>query len=146
MKLLRKTRIPHWYEYYRTPCPICGHVGGCMVNEKGDRVACIRVESERYFSRNSALPSYLHFLKPKNIQKVEIDDADEYQNTYKSEDSTLDYVYRAFLEYLELTDSHYQHLISPKESFQINKLSYANIVVSLKDRGRLLKCYPKIME
>ncbi len=113
MQLLRKTRIPHWYEYYRTPCPICGHVGGCMVNEKGDRVACIRVESERYFSKNSALPSYLHILT-KNKQKVEIDDVDEYQDTYKSDDSTLDYVYRAFLEYLELTDSHYQHLVSPK--------------------------------
>lgn len=114
MKLLRKTRIKHWYEFYRTPCPICGHVGGCMIHESGDRVACIRVESDRYFSKNSALPSYLHFLKPQNRQKVEINDALEYQGANKSDNQTLNYVYRLFLDYLELTDNHYQHLTSPK--------------------------------
>jgi hypothetical protein len=116
MKLYRKTRIPGWYEYYRTPCPICGHTGGCMVYEKGDRVACIRVESERFFSKNSALPSYLHFLKPREKEFVEARDVEEFPEIQKKDASTLDLIYRALLDHLELTDKHYRHLTSPQRN------------------------------
>lgn len=112
MKLMRKTRLEGWYEYSKTPCPICGHTSGCMIHKDGDAVACIRVESDRYFSKDSALPSYLHLLKGNKKQKVDKTQVEEYKGNPKSEPSKLDEVYRTFLDCLELEDGHYDHLTS----------------------------------
>lgn len=109
---MRKTRLEGWYEYYRTPCPICGHTGGCIAHEDGEAVACIRVESERPFSKNSALPSYLHFLKGKKKQKIDKSGVQEYKGNPKSDATTLDNVYRTFLDCIDLDADHYEHLIS----------------------------------
>lgn len=110
---MRKTKIKGWYEYYRTPCPICGHTGGCMTHEEGNVVACIRVESEKSFSKNSALPSYLHYLNGNKKQKINKSEVEEYQGNPKKDVSTLNEVFRTFLDYLELEDDHYHHLTSP---------------------------------
>lgn len=113
LKLMRQTRIKGWFEYYRTPCVICGSTGGCMVNEEGTAVACIRVESDKYFSKNSALPSYLHLLKGNQKQKIDKDEVEElYKGNAKKDDSFLNDIYHAFLDCLELDDEHYDHLIS----------------------------------
>jgi hypothetical protein len=108
---MRKTRLKGWYEYYRTPCLICGSTGGCMLHENGDVVVCIRVESDRVFSKNSALPSYLHYLKGQK-QKIDKSKVEEYKGNPKKEPAVLDEVYRTFLDCLELEDGHYEHLIS----------------------------------
>lgn len=115
MKLMRKTRLKDWYEFYRTPCPICGHTGACMAHKNGDKVACIRVESDRYFSKNSALPSYLHFLKPKDIKKIDIEEVEEISSNQKLQDNELlDKIFRTLLNYLELSEKHYFHLTSER--------------------------------
>jgi hypothetical protein len=114
MKFLRQTRIPGWYEFYRTACPVCGKVGGCITNKDGSLVACIRVESDRPFSKNSALPSYLHFMKKgqrravdrKNIEPLE-------QSLPKADIDKIHTVYSALLDCLSLTDEHYAHLTAP---------------------------------
>lgn len=109
MKGFRATRVPNFFEFIRVACPICGHAGGCMINGEGDRVACIRVESEKPFSKNSSLPSWLHFLveKQPKIKKQSIEVGNE-----KLSDEELHSVFSTMLDYLELTDYHYNHLTS----------------------------------
>jgi hypothetical protein len=114
VKLMRKTRLEGWYEFSKTPCPICGHTSGCMIHEEGNAVACIRVESDRYFSKDSALPSYLHYLKGDKKQKIDKSQVEEYKGNPKSEPSILDEIYRTFLDCLELEEEHYCHLTSPQ--------------------------------
>jgi len=65
-----RTRIPGGYEFYRVSCPIYDSVGGCIQYKDGDRVACIRVESDTLFNQNSSLPSYLHFLNKDKLRKI----------------------------------------------------------------------------
>lgn len=36
----------HWYEFIRVPCPICGHTGNCIVNERGTGIICTRLENK----------------------------------------------------------------------------------------------------
>lgn len=120
---MRKTKLKGWYEYTRTPCPICGHTGGCMAQEEGEVVACIRVESEKPFSKNSALESYLHFLKGEKKQKIDKSQVEEYQTHAKRDNSTLDEVYRVFLDCLELSDSHYDHLTSSERMLTDRQIS-----------------------
>ncbi|GLO68305.1 DUF3854 domain-containing protein [Oceanobacillus kimchii] len=112
MKDYRSTRIPNFFEFIRIACPICGHTGGCMVNSEGDRVACIRIESDRAFSKNSALPSWLHFLRRNKQQKIEYQDIEEMGNK-KLSDEELNEIYSNMLDYMELTEEHYSHLTSP---------------------------------
>ncbi|WP_158587590.1 DUF3854 domain-containing protein [Neobacillus notoginsengisoli] len=110
---MRQTRIKGWFEYYRTPCVICGSTGGCMTHEDGSVVACIRVESDKFFSKNSALPSYLHYLKEderKKIGKHEVEAL--HPGNPKKDSSSLSSVYTALLDCLELDEEHYSHLIS----------------------------------
>jgi hypothetical protein len=113
-KLMRRTRIPGWYEFYRTACPICGKVGGCITNEDGGMVACIRVESPHPFSKNSALPSFLHFMKEGKRHRVDTRNVEPFEQSLpKAEVGTLHAVYSALLDCLSLTDEHYAHLTSP---------------------------------
>lgn len=121
MKLMRQTKVKGWYEYYRTPCVICGSTGGCMVNEEGSAVACIRVESDKFFSKNSALPSYLHLLKGSQKQKIDKNEIEQiYSSNKKQGAAVLNEVYHTFLDCLELEDEHYDHLTS--SSRQLNDL------------------------
>lgn len=113
MKLMRQTRLKDWFEYYRTPCVICGSTGGCMAHVDGSVVACIRVESEKFFSKNSALPSYLHFLKEdmrKKIDKSEVEAL--YQGNSKQNNSSLNSIYKSLINCLDLDEDHYCHLTS----------------------------------
>lgn len=117
-KLMRQTRVKDWFEFYRTPCPICGKTGGCMLNKEGTAVACIRIESGKYFSKNSALPSFLHLLKGKT-RKVNTAEIEKAPIGYpKQPNKTLNAVYRTLIDCLDLDDSHYSHLLS--ESRQLN--------------------------
>lgn len=113
MSLMRKTRLSGWYEYYRTPCPICGSTGGCMAHKDGNVVVCIREESDRPFSTNSALPSYLHYLKGEKRKKLDITTVEEVPGHQKLDNETLNMIYRTMIDCLTLDDKHYEHLISP---------------------------------
>lgn len=113
MNNMRKTKIPDWFEFMRVSCPICGKTGGCMLHKDGEAVACIRVSSDRYFSKNSSLPSYLHILKGENKRnKIEDDALPSYSGEEKLNDEALDMAYRALLSCLSLDDEHYDHLTS----------------------------------
>jgi hypothetical protein len=111
MTLMRKTRLEGWYEYTRTPCIICGHTGGCMVHKDGEAVVCIRIESDRVFSKKFA--SYIHYLKGKK-QKIDQSILEEFSdsNNMKNTSSQLNEVYQELLNILDLSDSHYDHLTS----------------------------------
>lgn len=123
-KDMRRTKIPEWFEFYRVACPICGHVGGCMQHQDGELVACIRVESDRYFSKNSALPSYLHFLKGDHKrQKIDAANVAE-QSEKKRTSGELDEVYRAMLDCLDLSDAHYDHLTSPERGLTDDQIRF----------------------
>ncbi|WP_176551182.1 DUF3854 domain-containing protein [Bacillus sp. AFS040349] len=114
---MRKTKIKDWYEFYQLACPVCGKTGGCMQHKDGEMVACIRIESEKYFSKNSSLPSYLHFLKgEKKRRKIDSSKVAEYMGEKKKQDSILNTVYSAMLDCLELDDSHYDHLTSAERN------------------------------
>lgn len=113
MKLMRQTRIPGWFEFYRTACPVCGKVGGCITNEDGSLVACIRVESDRPFSKNSALPSYLHFMKKGQRRAVNKQNIEPLEKSLpKADIDKIHMVYSAMLDCLSLTEEHYAHLTS----------------------------------
>ncbi|MEI2356274.1 DUF3854 domain-containing protein [Mesobacillus zeae] len=93
-----------------------------MVSEDGSAVACIRVESERFFSKNSALPSYLHLLKGEERRKVAKEEVEFYQSTPKKESVILNEVYDAFLDCLDLDDDHYDHLTSSARQLNDNQI------------------------
>lgn len=110
MKTLRATKIKGWYECYRQPCPVCDKTGGCMINEAGTKAACIRVKSSKTFSKNSALPSYLHFLRDNQQPSVDASSIEQVDQEPKREDATLHHAYNSWLSLLELSDDHYKHL------------------------------------
>jgi len=121
---MRRTKVKDWFEFYRVACPICGKTGGCMMHKDGEAVACIRVNSERYFSKNSSLPSYLHYLKgEKKRKKISIQDIPSYTGEEKLNDDALDMAYRAFLDCLELSEEHYMHLSSPSRGLTDEQIS-----------------------
>lgn len=113
VKGYRVTKIPNFLEFIKVACPVCGHAGGCMIHTSGDRVVCIRVESDIPFSKNSSLPSWLHFLGKKRQPRIDAKNIDHIQGNKKLPDSELNYIFSIMLDYLELTDEHYNHLTSP---------------------------------
>lgn len=132
-KLLRKTKIPDWFEFYRSVCPVCNHSGGCMQHKDGEVVACIRVVSDRPFSKNSSLPSYLHFLKGEKKQtKVDTSNVEEFKGEKKLSDSILNNVYTKLINCLGLEDVHYKHLTSSSRQLtdvQINIREYRSFPI-----------------
>ncbi|RKJ74878.1 DUF3854 domain-containing protein [Butyricicoccus sp. 1XD8-22] len=120
MKTLRQTKIPGWFEYYREYCPICGHTGGCMINEDGDTVVCIRTESDRIFSQKFV--SYLHFLDEKKAQPV----TNKWQGgkqRQKLDAQILNLLYRTLLlNRLNLSQGHLQHLTAPNRGLTLEQI------------------------
>lgn len=124
----RVTKIPNFYEFIRVACPVCGHTGGCMIHADGNKVACIRIASKIPFSKNSALPSWLHFLNGQQ-PKIKKQNVKVMQGNKKLPDAKLDEIYSIMLDYMELTDDHYEHLISPSRGLndeQIRVRGYAS--------------------
>ncbi|MGN8842542.1 DUF3854 domain-containing protein [Niallia sp. HCP3S3_B10] len=125
--LYRKTKVKGFYEYYRTPCPICGKTGACMTNEDNSKVVCIRVESDIQFSKNSALISYLHVLKEDNRNKVNVKEmAEEVKGFPKKDSITLDTIYHTLLDNLVLDDFHYNHLTSNERKLSDEQITIRN--------------------
>lgn len=117
---LRKTKLDGWYEYYRETCPVCQKSGGCMINEKGDTVVCIREESNIVFSRN--MQSWVHRLKEtKHVDTKGIRKAA--QTNKKNEPTLLDFVYRALLDVTDLSFAHHAHLSSEKRGMTTNEIA-----------------------
>lgn len=107
---LRRTKLKGWYEYYRETCPICHKRGGCMINEKGDTVVCIRNESSIEFSKN--FQSWVHRLKEKRKTKPSDETIGDFiEGNKKATPDTLHKTYKGFIEATTLTDSHYNHLV-----------------------------------
>ena len=105
---LRRTKLKGWFEFYREICPVCGKRGGCMINEKGDTVVCIRIESNIVFSRN--FPSWVHSLKKKRTMAVSEIEGTHIEGHPKKDEYTLNRVYRSLLNNTILTNNHYEHL------------------------------------
>lgn len=105
----RRTRLSGWFEYYRETCPVCHKRGGCMINEKGDTVVCIRIESNILFSKG--FQSWIHRLEEKqNVQVANI--AGSIKNHKKSPSTILNLVYNTMLKNKVLEKSHLTHLTS----------------------------------
>lgn len=111
---LRATSIKGWFEMTRETCPVCNRSGGCMINQNGDTVACIRTESKHAFSKNSACPSWLHWLKGERKKKISTEHIQQEVSEKKLDSSTLDFIYKALLECTKLSHVHYTHLTSSK--------------------------------
>lgn len=121
MHTLRATNLKGWYELYRENCPVCGHRGGCMIHEKGHRVVCIRKTSDRPFSKNSALPSWLHFLN--NGHVVDTKGVEHHTSEEKRKPMGLHQVYQTWLNHLVLEDNHFDHLTSDKRQLLPEQIS-----------------------
>ncbi|MGP4074091.1 DUF3854 domain-containing protein, partial [Piscibacillus sp. B03] len=117
---LRPTNIPGWFEMYRELCPVCGKKGACVIHEKGDRVACIRVTSDRPFSKKSP-QSWLHFLK-KPQKAVETSNVEQQKGEKKRSPEDLNKVYRTLLNHTILNDYHYQELTSEKRGLTTDQV------------------------
>lgn len=122
-RLLRRTKIPGWFEMTKTSCPVCGHSGGCIIHADGNAVACIRIDSKKPFSKNSATPSWLHILKGEKRAKMDVSDLPTFEQSQKLSDHKLDLIYRKFLELLTLTDEHYEHLTNSERQLTDRQVS-----------------------
>ncbi|MDX1807182.1 MAG: hypothetical protein R3267_09170, partial [Paenisporosarcina sp.] len=82
-----------------------------MINEEGDTVVCIRVDSEVQFS--TKFPSWIHYLveKRKRAPKDEVNTA-YIEGNPKAAPTQLHAVYTQLLNCTRLSDTHYQHLAS----------------------------------
>lgn len=121
MHTLRGTNLKGWYELYRESCPICGHSGGCMIHEKGNRVACIRKASDRPFSKNSALPSWLHFLNEEYV--IDVKGIEHTTSEEKRKPIGLHQVYQTWINHLVLEDNHFEHLTNDKRQLSPEQIS-----------------------
>ncbi|MEK3822317.1 DUF3854 domain-containing protein [Cytobacillus sp. FSL W8-0315] len=114
-----------------------------MAHVDGSAVACIRTESDTYFSKNSALPSYLHLLKGDNKRKINKEEIEEIHVGHpKQKDKVLNTVYSALIECLELDDVHYKHLTSPSRQLadkQVMLRQYRSFPDKPWEVARLLK-------
>lgn len=120
MNTLRPTRMKGWFEYTRQTCPICGKTGGCIVNEKGDKVACIRTESKTMFSKNSSVPSWLHKLNEK--VHVETSKRTDFITHEKTFEVLLDRVYRALVHCCNLKEEHITHLTGASRMLTMHQI------------------------
>lgn len=122
MKGLRRTRIKGWYEFTKIACPVCGKTGACMQHKDGNMVACIRVESNKFFSKNSSLPSYLHYLNG-DQRRQKIDDKQVIEvSEPKADEDTLNRVYSELINCLTLSNEHIQHLTSLERGLSLNQV------------------------
>lgn len=120
MNTLRPTRMKGWFEYTRQTCPVCGKAGGCIVNEKGDTVACIRTESKTMFSKNSSVPSWIHKLNEKvHVETSKRGDFVTHEKTYEL---LLDRVYQALVHCSTLTDDHITHLTGASRMLNMQQI------------------------
>lgn len=120
MQTLRRTKMEGWYEYYRECCPVCGHTGGCMRNEEGDTVVCIRVPSEKVFSNKFF--SYLHFLDEKKGPRI-TEKWEGVKQHKKLDAQFLNQLYRnLLLERLSLSENHLAHLTAPDRGLSIEQI------------------------
>lgn len=113
MKSTLRRAFGSWSEFYFEACPICGHRGGCLIHDDGDKVACIRTESKKVFS--TRFNSWLHFLKEDQVKQIEKRDIEDVQSSNKRIDSELDSIFRTMLEVTELSEAHYHHLSTERE-------------------------------
>ncbi|MGE7692285.1 DUF3854 domain-containing protein [Lysinibacillus sp. NPDC097214] len=133
MQTLRRTKMEGWFEYYREVCPICHKTGGCIRNEEGDLVGCIRVESKKVFSQSPL--TYLHFLNDK--QKKVTGQWVEKQVT-KIDDQFLGLMYNGLIQnQLPLLKEHSEQLKMPNRGlmdYQIVSRGYRSITRSLTNK------------
>lgn len=101
-----------YFEYYRETCPICHKTGGCMIHKDGNMVVCIRVESEKPFAKNSAIPGYIHYLNGVQVRKIDTSNIPAYEGEIKKPSDELDRVYQAMIALCPLREEHYEHLTS----------------------------------
>lgn len=107
-----------WFEYYREVCPICNKSGGCMINDKGDTVVCIREESNIVFS--TGLHSWVHRLK----EKKKVHPVTSGVVTHpKAPAEILDMFYRILLQRTELNTPHIDHLTGAKRAMNSNEVT-----------------------
>lgn len=97
---------PFW-EFYKTPCPICGKMGNCMIHNSQEKICCTRVESKFIYGRNSSNPSFIHFLKEK---KYILPKAEQLTTHKKKEDKDLQHFYEKLIDFLPLHNEHLEHL------------------------------------
>lgn len=128
---LRRTRIPGWFEYYRETCPICHKSGGCMINEDGNTVACIRTESEIQFSKK--FESWIHHLSPVDKQNFKKEKLTVVEGNKKANESHLSKIYNEMIDILTLNHDHYRHLSGEKRKMS-NKEIYARRYVSFPEK------------
>lgn len=137
MSGLRRTRLNGWFEFTKEVCPICNHSGGCLINEKGDTVVCIRISSEIVFSKT--FQSWIHHLGEKKI--ISVNNSKVKERT-KAESWTLDSFFRLMDKQLVLENKHRQQLhldrkmtneqiqIRQYKSFPTNSWATASAVVN----------------
>ncbi len=133
MHTLRRTKMEGWFEYYREVCPVCHKTGGCIRNEDGDVVGCIRVESKKVFSKSPL--TYLHFLneKQKKVTGKWVE-----KQVSKIDDQFLDLMYNGLIQNkLPLLNEHREQLKSPNRGLmdsQIDIRGYRSVTKGLASK------------
>lgn len=131
-----------WLEYYREECPICHKTGGCIRNTDGDMVGCIRIESNKVFSKSPM--TWLHIL----TQKQEKVTSTWVQGVQKRDDMQLNFIYRNLIhQRLPLTPFHmeklkYERGLSEDEIKTLGYKSFNNDTVVMAPKGLKLSGIP----
>lgn len=120
MKLRRQARAPGWYEIM-SACPICGSKGWCAIDHEQTVVHCMRVPSDDFFDSHIGR-QFRHYLdpdkRPKSKPEIILSDAVE-----KKSNDHLNWVYRALLKELPLSEQHFEHLLSDRLMYE-DAISY----------------------
>ena len=95
-----KSKEDNWYELVNEICPVCGHKGYCMINEKQDKIVCTRVDTYngqkgKAFGKNG---QHIFFLDNKRTDYKVTKHKDVKHNEMRN-NVPLNYVYRCVLEH-----------------------------------------------
>jgi hypothetical protein len=99
-----------WFEMTGTQCPICNHVGGCMINFEEGKVSCIRVESDVLFATSPM--QWLHIIDEEKAKAKKPDflyQAKRVEYERRSDDY-LNMIWSKVIMVLGLDENHLEHL------------------------------------
>lgn len=106
-------KLKGWFEYYHTPCDICGSENMCMINKDKNRVVCCRVKSDKPFGHNGTCPGYLHFLNTEKQTDYDFSSIKVVKEREKHTIRELNIAYQLMLKRCQLDQKHFDHLTGP---------------------------------
>lgn len=85
-----------WFEFYHTPCLVCGKTGNCMLHKSQKKVACTRVESKSVYGKGTSNESYIHYLNGKKKYSLP-----KFENVHQCEKQSIEVLHDSYMKLIE---------------------------------------------